>query len=66
MTVYLSQTTKLALELTILFFAQTRCFTESLWLKTKLSFPTSTEALRRKGLFFRTVNIIFEMSQSVV
>ena len=47
------QATKLVSELTIL-YSQTRW---ELWLKTELSIMTSTEALRRWGLFITTENI---------
>ena len=47
------QATKLVSELTIL-YSQTRW---ELWLKTELSILTSTEALRRWGLFITTENI---------
>ena len=50
------QATKLVLELTIL-YSQTRW---ELWLKTELSILTSTEALRRWGLFITTENIILK------
>ena len=50
------QATKLVSELTIL-YSQTRW---ELWLKTELSILTSTEALRRWGLFITTENIILK------
>ena len=50
------QATKLVSELTIL-HSQTRW---ELWLKTELSILTSTEALRRWGLFITTENIILK------
>ena len=58
MNMWFFQATKLVLELTI-FYSQTLC---ELWLKTKLSFLTSTEAWRRRIIFINRREYIFQYS----